>query len=69
MQTIRDLREAAGLSQLQLAVALGVSVSAVYKWESGTNKPRASLLRDMAKLFNISMDEIDFEAHEAKATA
>ena len=34
-ESIRRLRKEAGFTQEQLAEALGVSVSAVHKWESG----------------------------------
>jgi transcriptional regulator with XRE-family HTH domain len=61
MQSIRELREAAGLTQMQLAVAIGASVSAVYKWERGINKPKASHLKAMARLFQVNMEDIDFE--------
>lgn len=60
MRTIRELREAAGLTQLELANALGVTPSTVYKWERGMNEPKASQLKGMALLFGVSMDEIDF---------
>lgn len=58
MKSIRELREAADFSQLQLAIALGVSLSTVYKWERGINEPNASNLRKMAKLFNVNMEDI-----------
>lgn len=69
MQTIRELRESAGLTQLELANKLGVTPSAVYSWERGRNEPRASQLRVMARLFNVSMDDIQFGAEEVKTAA
>ncbi len=68
-KTIRELREDAGLTQLQLAMKLGVTPSAVYAWESGRNEPRASQLRAIAHYFGVSMDSIDFEVEEAKSVA
>lgn len=56
-----------GLTQVQLAHELGCTPSAVYNWERGRNEPKASQLRAMARLFGVSMDEIDFEAVAAKA--
>lgn len=61
MKTIRELRQEAGETQLQLAVAIGVTPSSVYNWERGQFEPKASQLRALAKHFNVSMDEIDFE--------
>jgi len=60
MPTIRELRQAAGLSQFELATVLKVSPSAVYKWERGVTEPRASRLKQMARLFAVSMDDIEF---------
>ena len=37
----RALREAAGLSQGRIAIALGVSRVAVGRWEAGLRKPRS----------------------------
>lgn len=61
VKTIRELREEAGETQLQLAVATGVTPSTVYNWERGQFEPKAAQLRALAKHFNVSMDEIDFE--------
>ncbi len=44
---------------MQLAVALRVSVSAVYKWERGVNKPSATTLHRIARFFDVRMDDID----------
>lgn len=69
MRTIRELREAAGLTQVQLAQKVGVTPSAVYNWERGRNEPKASEVRSMARLFGVSMDEVAFEAEAAKSAA
>ncbi len=60
MQTIKQLREERGLSPVELAAALGVSLATVYNWEAGKFEPRASQLRALANLFGVSMDAIDF---------
>ena len=44
------------MTQEQLAEAMGVSVSAVYKWESGQTSPDLSLIFSMADLFGTSTD-------------
>ncbi len=69
MKTIRELREAVGLTQAQLAARLNCTPSTVYNWERGRNEPKASQLRAMAILFGVSMDDIDFEAEAAKSAA
>ena len=55
---IRELRENAGLSQMQLAIKLGVSQSAVAKWELGKTEPTASAIIGVAKYFNETTDFI-----------
>ena len=71
MKTIRQLREEARLSQMQLAVLLRVSVSAVYKWERGINMPKAATLKEIARVFDVRMDDIDLgvQGSEPGATA
>ena len=62
MQTIRQLREAAGLTQFELAVKVGVTPATVYNWERGRYEPKATQLRALARVFDVSMDDIDFES-------
>jgi transcriptional regulator with XRE-family HTH domain len=62
VKTIRQLREQQGETQLQLAVALGVTPATVYNWERGQFEPKASQLRAIARHFDVSMDDIDFES-------
>ena len=61
MRTIRELRESKGWTQLRLANKLGVTPVTVYNWERGRHEPKASQLRELARVFGVSMDEIDFE--------
>ncbi len=69
MKTIRELREAAGLTQLELAVRVGVTPSAVYNWERGKSEPKATQLRALARAFGVPMDDIDFGDVAAKSAA
>lgn len=46
------------ISQEQLSEALGVTVSAVYKWESGQSVPEVKMLMELADLFEISVDTL-----------
>jgi putative transcriptional regulator len=69
MKTIRELREARGWSQLELANRLGVTPSTVYNWERGRSEPTASTLRRIARVFEVSMDDIALPGEEGKAAA
>lgn len=51
-------RESRGLSQNELANQLGVSGKAVSKWENGVCKPRTEIMRRLASLWDISIDEL-----------
>ncbi len=62
MKTIRALREERGWTQLELAFKLNVTPATVYNWERGRYEPKASQLRALARVFGVSMDEIDFES-------
>lgn len=45
---IRAVRIAAGMTQQQLADALGVAQQSVTRWETGEREPRISTLRRIA---------------------
>ena len=53
-----ELRKAHGLSQEQLADSLGISRQAVSKWERAEASPDTDNLICLAKLYNISLDEL-----------
>ena len=52
------MRKEAGLTQEQLAEALGVSTGAVYKWESRKATPELEMLVDIAEFFETSVDAL-----------
>ena len=58
MRTLKELREAAKLTQLDVAFALKVTPQTVYNWERGTREPKGSHLQQMAKLFGVSADDV-----------
>lgn len=55
---ISRLRKGKGLSQEMLAEKLGVSSQAVSKWETGQSCPDISLLPSLAKLLDVTVDEL-----------
>ena len=55
-ENIRQFRKERGMTQEQLAEAMGVSISAVYKWESGQSTPAIQLILELADLFHTSTD-------------
>ncbi len=57
-ENIKKLRKEHYLTQEQLAEALGVTVGAVHKWETGQSMPEIRLLVELAELFEISVDTI-----------
>ncbi len=55
-ENIKKFRKERKLTQEQLAEAMGVSVSAVYKWESNQSMPEIRLILEMADMFHTSTD-------------
>lgn len=53
---IRNLRKQRGMTQEQLAQAMGVTVGAVYKWESEKCVPDIMIIMELADLFGVSVD-------------
>ncbi|MBE6574478.1 MAG: helix-turn-helix transcriptional regulator [Ruminococcaceae bacterium] len=57
-ERIKDLRKKNDMTQEKLADFLCVSYQAVSKWECGLSSPDLSLIIPLAKLFNVSTDEL-----------
>ena len=55
---LRKRRLAMGLSQKELADALGTVQSAISAWESGEKMPRASQLPELAAALHCTIDEL-----------
>lgn len=51
-------RKEMDLTQEQLADKLGITAQSVSKWENGVTSPDISLLSSIARIFNISTDEL-----------
>lgn len=56
---MRALRLAAGLSQAQLANAVGTSQPRIARIEAGTEKPGLDMLRRLRDALNIDMNTLD----------
>jgi len=57
-QNIKKLREEEGVTQQQLADALGVTFQAVSKWECGATAPDVAMLPEIAEFFGVSVDDL-----------
>ena len=55
---IKEIRKKNNLTQKQFADKYNVTYQAVSKWENGLNMPDTSLIRQISKDFNISLDEL-----------
>ena len=55
---IKRLREDRGLTQEELAKALGVTRPAVTQWETGWSQPRMGMVEKIAEFFGVSKSEI-----------
>ena len=53
IENLKELRKKAGLTQMQLAAKLGVSLMSIRIWESGAGKPNAENFKKLVKLFNL----------------
>lgn len=56
--TIKKLREAKGLTQLQLAEKIGVSSKAVSKWETAKGLPDITLIEPLSHALGVSVMEL-----------
>lgn len=53
-----QLRKEKGMTQAELADALGVTNKAVSKWETGEAMPETALLKPLARIFGVTVDEL-----------
>lgn len=58
-KNLKYLREKRGLDQSDIADFLGrKSTSSISEWESGKYTPKAGVLHDIAKYFNVSLSDL-----------
>ncbi|MFA6611157.1 MAG: helix-turn-helix transcriptional regulator [Bacilli bacterium] len=55
---IKKFRQSSNMIQKDLADKLFVTAQAVSRWENGEVEPSITTLTDMAKIFNVSVDEL-----------
>ena len=57
-EKIKTAREAKGLSQRKVAELLGVSQPAYREWEQGDSTPNWARMKSIARVLEISLDEL-----------
>ena len=57
-QKLQELRKQKGLTQEELAKSLYVSRTAISKWESGRGYPSIDSLKEIAKFFSVTVDQL-----------
>ncbi len=62
---LRELREAAGLTQQELAARVGVQWETISRWERGTREPSWSNVLAMASALGVDCRAFDTPATEA----
>ena len=67
-EKIREARRKCGFSQEQLAEKMSVSRSAVAKWETDKGLPDVGNLKILAKLLNVSVDQLLDEGQSANTS-
>lgn len=60
MKTLKNLRAESGMKQKKVAEALGVSEDTIRRWENGDTYPNAPQAIELAKLYGVAVDEVDW---------
>jgi transcriptional regulator with XRE-family HTH domain len=69
-QRIRDARQAAGLTQAQLALALGVDQANVSRWERGMLSPRDDRRARIAEILGVDAASLfSYDPNDGEAAA
>lgn len=55
---IKHLREAAGMTQAELAAKMRLTTPSITKWERGRANPTIANLIQLAEIFGVSLDEV-----------
>lgn len=57
-KNLKEIRRCSGLTQKEIATKLGVVESCYANWEQGRTEPNIEMLRELGKIFDISIDEL-----------
>ena len=68
MKRIAELRKEKNLNQTGLGLKLNVSQKMISAYESGTHQPSIETLKQISKIFNVSVDYV-IENSDIKSTA
>ena len=58
-ESIQKIRSRNNLSRAKFAKIIGVSVTTIKNWESGTNYPKQKYIKKIAECFGTSVEEIE----------
>ena len=57
-ENLKNARKAKGFTQKQVAELLNVVESCYANWEQGRTEPNIAILRKLANIFTVSIDEL-----------
>ena len=57
-ENLKQARKGAGLTQKQVAEKLKVVESCYANWEQGRTEPNVEMLRKLAEIFDVSLDQL-----------
>jgi len=63
---IRILRKKAGLTQIELADAMTISIATLRRWEAGETTPTGTKITELAKILGVAPEEIITSEPETK---
>ena len=55
---IRTLRKKAGITQIDLAERLGISIATLRRWEAGETAPTGLKIHELAKILKVNPEDI-----------
>ena len=58
LNRMKELREAKGLSKSAVAEAVGITVSAILKYEAGITQPSVYAAWKLARLYGVTIEEM-----------
>ena len=68
MDSLRELRESAMLTQEELAKKAGINPVTLSRLETGAHPPRFKTIRALARALKVDPREIEFPAHRQEAS-